>query len=62
MTVCVSISDASEGSCMIYDRYNFALFIMKITMISKGVSLIFYGISYILSRRSNVTEDKVDKE
>ena len=51
-----------DGSCMVYDRQEFAVFIMQITMIAKTISLLFYGASYILSRRATVTEDQADKE
>ena len=47
---------AGEGSCLAYDNYQFAVFMTGVCVTMKTVSLGFYGLSILASRRSAVLD------
>ena len=50
---------AGEGSCLLYDNSQFAVFMTGVCVTMKTVSLAFYGLSILASRRSPVPDREI---
>ena len=56
-----SVSDGSR-SCLLYDNYNMSMSLLALCSGMKLVSLAFYALAVLASKRSVIGEDKIDNE
>ena len=45
-----------EGSCIVYDNYQFAVFMTTVCVTMKTVSMIFYLLSLVASKKSKIPD------
>ena len=51
-----------QGSCLLYDNYQFSVFMCSCVIVAKSVSLIFFISSYLVDRKSGLDEADSDKK
>ena len=50
------------GSCLLYDNYQFSVFMCSCVIVAKAVSLIFFISSYLADRKYGIAETDGDKK
>ena len=51
-----------QGSCLLYDNYQFSVFMCSCVIAAKSVSLIFFISSYLVDRKSGQAETGEEKK
>ena len=57
-----AILTEGQGSCLLYDNYQFSVFMCSCVIVAKSVSLIFFISSYLVDRKSGIAETGGDKK
>ena len=51
-----------QGSCLLYDNYQFSVFMCSCVIVAKSVSLIFFFSSYLVDRKSGMADTSGDQK
>ena len=51
-----------QGSCLLYDNYQFSVFMCSCVIVAKAVSLIFFFCSFLADRKYGLAETGDDKK
>ena len=58
----LSIVTEGPGSCLLYDNYQFSVFMCSCVIVAKAVSLIFFFCSFLAGRKYGLAETGDDKK
>ena len=56
MLICFNLASSGDGSCLLYDNYQFSVFMTSVSVTMKLLSLAFYCLSLLASRKSRVPD------